>query len=58
MTEFQCSCHIEGKDYELLTCGATTPMWAICQFINYLQTLDKEFDHLDGLVIDRVEVDR
>lgn len=59
MTEFQCSCHIEGESYSLLTCGAVTTTQAFEQFRDYIESeLIVPFDIADGLIIDRVEVER
>jgi hypothetical protein len=61
MTEYQCSCHINGKSYSLLTCGASTVTHAMQDFKHYIDVefSDEEhslFELADGLTIDKVEV--
>jgi len=57
MTEYQCSCHIDGKTYELLTCGATTTYDAISQFAEYVSSEGGDFTRVDGLSIDLIDVE-
>ena len=56
MTEYNCSCHIDGKTYELLTCGAVTTHDAIEQLANSVADEGGEFIRVDGLIIDLIEV--
>ena len=57
MTEYMCSCHIEGKTYELLTCGAITTWDAMTQFAMYVDALAGDFTRVDGLSIDLIDVE-
>ena len=57
MTEYNCSCHIDGKTYELLTCGATTTHDAISQLEEYVTAEGGDFTRVDGLSIDLIEVE-
>ena len=57
MTEYQCSCHVDGKTYEILTCGAITTQDAIAQFTMYVYSLGGDFTRVDGLSIDLIEVE-
>lgn len=56
MTEYNCSCHINGITYNLLTCAAITTHDAIMQLGEYVTTNGGDFSRVDGLVIDLVEV--
>ena len=57
MTEYQCSCHINGKTYKLLTCGAITTFDAISQLSDAVVNDGGDFSRVDGLVIDLIEVE-
>ena len=57
MTEYQCSCHVDGKTYEILTCGAITTHDAITQFAEYVEACKGDFTRVDGLSIDLIEVE-
>lgn len=57
MTEFQCSCHIEGKTYNLLTVGCVLTSQALNQFRGYVESEGGEFELADGLIIDKLEVE-
>ena len=57
MTEFKCSCHIENKSIQFETMAAVTATQAFEQFRDYIERSNLEFELLDGLIIDRVEVD-
>ena len=57
MTEYMCSCHINGKTYELLTCGAITTHDTISQFGDYVKAEGGDFSRVDGLSIDLIEVE-
>ena len=56
MTEYQCSCHVDGKTYNLLTCAAITTHDAISQFSEYVTDEGGDFTRLDGLIMDLIEV--
>ena len=58
MTEFQCSCHIEGESYSLLTVGCVITSQALTQFRGYVESEGGEFELAEGLIIDKVEVER
>ena len=56
MTEYMCSCHVGGKTYELLTCGAITTWDALTQFAEYVEAEGGSVGRVDGLVMDLIEV--
>ena len=57
MTEYMCSCHVDGKTYDLLTCGAITTHDAISQFAEYVKVEGGDFTRVDGLAMDLIEVE-
>ncbi len=57
MTEYNCSCHIDGKTYEILTCGAITTYDAISQLGDYVIKSGGDFTRVDGLSIDLIDVE-
>jgi hypothetical protein len=57
VTEYNCSCHVNGRTYELLTCAAITTHDAISQLGDYVTAEGGDFTRVDGLVIDLIEVE-
>lgn len=56
-TEYNCSCHIDGKTYELLTLNCPLLSQALEQFEDYVLTCGGEWEFIDGMITDRVEVE-
>ena len=56
MTEYKCSCHINGKSYEFETLAAVTVWQALEQFSGYLVAEGSSLARVDGLVMDLIEV--
>lgn len=58
MTEYNCSCHIDGNTYEIMTCGAPLFSQAYYQFNQYVKSKGGDLELADGLAFDKVEVER
>lgn len=56
-TEYYCSCHINGKTYELLTMNCPLLSQALKQFEDYVLSEGGEWEFIDALVMDKVEVE-
>lgn len=56
-TEYKCSCHIDGKTYTLVTMNCPLLSQALKQFEDYVLSEGGEWEFIDGLVMDRVEVE-
>jgi|GEM_PF-6445074 len=57
MTEYNCSCHIDGVTYKLLTCGAITTQQAIQQLEDCVTDEGGDFARVDGLIIDLIDIE-
>jgi|TARA_R110000823_G_scaffold117584_1_gene241158 hypothetical protein len=57
MTEYNCTCHIDGKTYTLLTVGAITTQQAMLQFNDSVTDEGGDFTRVDGLTLDLIEVE-
>lgn len=56
-TEYNCSCHIDGKTYNLVTMNCPLLSQAQDQFEHYVLSEGGEWEFVDGLVMDKVEVE-
>jgi hypothetical protein len=55
-SEYNCSCHIDGITYSMQTVNCKSPAGAFIQFSVYVTKQGGNWDLLDGLVLDLVEV--
>ena len=56
MNEYNCSCHIDGQSYSMQTLHSTGTFNAIQQLKEYVKSRGGNFNLVDGLSIDLVEI--
>ena len=56
MNEYNCSCHIDGSSYSIQTVKCISTFNAIQQLKEYVKASGGNFNLVDGLSIDLVEV--
>ena len=57
MTEYNCSCHVDGKSYDFQTLGAVTIWQALEQFSDLLISEGASLARVDGLTLDLIEIE-